>query len=204
MSESIRDTIVPKSDQLNADDLLTGPQVFEVKGWKRGSADQPVCVNIGLSGRPYKPCKSMRRVLTAAWGEFPDAWVGQFIKLYRNPNVEWGGEPVGGIEISNMTGLVEPLKIMLTRSRGKRKPFIVQPLIIEGCPPLKKLTNQERVELIITSLESRGIDEPMKWIGDALKRNAEDVPPADKWTDSDFNNCRNKFTDWNKAERWPK
>lgn len=58
-------TIAPKSDQLNADDLIGGPRTIKVT---RVSAmkepDQPIAIYFeGDNGKPYKPGKSMRRVL---------------------------------------------------------------------------------------------------------------------------------------------
>ena len=40
----LTDTIVPKSDQLNADDLMVGPVVYRVAGVERGDDDQPLVV----------------------------------------------------------------------------------------------------------------------------------------------------------------
>ena len=67
----LTDTIAPTSDQLDAVDLLSGPRTFTIKGVSKGNAEQPV--NIVLFGfpRPWRPGKSMRRVLVACWG--PDA-----------------------------------------------------------------------------------------------------------------------------------
>jgi hypothetical protein len=65
MSEeaSLQDTIVPKSDQLNADDLITGPITVTVEAVKRSpSPEQPIDIYI-TGHRPFRPCKSMRRVL---------------------------------------------------------------------------------------------------------------------------------------------
>ena len=66
-------TIVPKSDQLNAEDLLTGPIVVTVQEVKQGTDDQPVHIVIGDGRQPYKPCKTMRRVLIFVWGDDPAA-----------------------------------------------------------------------------------------------------------------------------------
>ena len=45
--QSLKDTIVPKSDQLNADDLLTGPIVVTVQKVSRGDTkEQPVIIHI--------------------------------------------------------------------------------------------------------------------------------------------------------------
>ena len=94
-------TITPKSDQLNADDFITGPITIKVTAIK-GSSDpqQPVSIYYeGDNGKPYKPCKSMRRVLVSAWGANGLEYVGRSITLYRDDSVLFGGIAVGGIRI---------------------------------------------------------------------------------------------------------
>ena len=127
-------TIIPKSDQMNADDLISGPKTVEIVSVKEGSADQPVNVNyIGGEGKPWKPSKSMRRVLVKAWGDEGDDYVGKKITLFNNPKVRWAGKEEGGIQISHMSGLKDDkaFSMMLTISRGKRELFKVQPLIVK-------------------------------------------------------------------------
>ena len=69
--ESLKDTIVPKSDQLNADDLITGPVTVQITSIKRGNQEQPISIGISGGFQPYKPCKSMRRVMSAfSWSDF--------------------------------------------------------------------------------------------------------------------------------------
>ena len=122
-------TIAPKSDQLNADDLIAGPRTFTIEKVTRGNAEQPVNIHLTESpGRPWKPSKSMRRVLVAAWGADGDQYAGGYVTLYRNPDIKFGGETVGGIEISHMTGIPKPLKLALTVTRGKKRAHTVQPL----------------------------------------------------------------------------
>lgn len=120
--ENLRDTITPKSDQLNADDLLNITRVIRVTAVKRGaSKDQPISIEYaGMDGRPYKPCKSMRRVLLAAWGDDGREWTGRSMKLYTDPEVKFGGVKVGGIRISQLSHIEKEMKIMLTASKGKR------------------------------------------------------------------------------------
>lgn len=125
-------TIVPKSTQLNADDLISGPITVRITAVKAGSAEQPVAIHYGGdNNRPYLPSKSMRRVLVNAWGAEASAYVGRSLKLYRDPNIKFGGEPVGGICISHMSDIPAPVEIALTVTRGKRKPFRVEPLAPE-------------------------------------------------------------------------
>ena len=122
-------TIIPKSDQLNADDLIAGPRTIRITAVSTGSAEQPVTINYeGDNGRPYKPSKSMRRILVAVWGKDSRAYIGQSMTLYRDPTIKFGGETVGGIRISHMTGLDKPMQVALTVTRGKRKPYSVEPL----------------------------------------------------------------------------
>jgi len=122
-------TIVPKSDQVNADDLIAGPVTVTVQEVVAGSAEQPVDVRlVEYPGRAYRPSKSMRRVLVSAWGAEASAYAGRRLTLYRNPDITFGRDRVGGIEISHMSHLDKPLTVALTATRGKRKNFTVQPL----------------------------------------------------------------------------
>ena len=124
------DSIAPKSDQLNADDLMTGPRTFTITEVAKGSAEQPVNVHLAEfpKGRPYKPSKSMRRVMVAAWGKDATQYVGKRLTLYRDPEITFGKDKVGGIRISHMSDLQRPMKIALTVTRGKRAPYVVEPL----------------------------------------------------------------------------
>lgn len=127
--KDLRDTIVPKSDQLNADQLLSGPITITVTGIRRGSADQPIVIGYhGDNGRPYKPCKTMRKVIIFAWGEDGNKWIGRSMTLFNEPSVQFGGIAVGGIRISHMSDIERELKASLTTTRGKKELFIIQKL----------------------------------------------------------------------------
>lgn len=123
-------TISPRSDQLNADDLLSGPVTVSITGVSRGNSEQPV--NIATAefgdGRPFKPCLSMRRVMVSAWGPDASKYVGRRMTLYRDASIRFGPQEVGGIRISHMSHIDAPVKIALTVTRGKRAPFTVEPL----------------------------------------------------------------------------
>lgn len=124
---NLRDTIVPKSDQLNADDLIAGSMTVKITAVKRGDAEQPISIEI-LGQRPYKPCKSMRRVLIAAWGDDGALWVGRAMTLYNDPEVKFGGVKVGGIRISHLSDIPNDLSMSLTATRGKRAEYRVKKL----------------------------------------------------------------------------
>ena len=122
-------SIEPKSDQLNAEDLLTGPRTFTIEKVSAGNSEQPVNVHlVELPGRPYRPSKSMRRLMVAAWGKEANIYAGRRLTLFRNPEIKFGGIEVGGIEISHMSHLDKPLTVPLMVSKGRRKNFTVKPL----------------------------------------------------------------------------
>lgn len=122
-------TIAPKSDQLNADDLIAGPRTFTIEKVTAGSPEQPVNVHlVELPGRPYRPSKTMRRVMVAVWGKEADAYAGRRLTLFRDPSVRFGKDEVGGIKISHMSHMVKPWKGALTATRGKKAVHTVAPL----------------------------------------------------------------------------
>lgn len=131
---NLRDTILPKSDQLNAEQLLGGPMTITVTDVRRGMTDeQPVTIAYeGDNGRPYKPCKSMRKVLVFAWGEDGHQWIGRSMTLFNNPEVMFGGIKVGGIRISHMTDIERDIQLSLTTKRGKKEAFVIHRLQVES------------------------------------------------------------------------
>lgn len=127
----LTDSIAPKSDQMNADDLMSGPRTFTIAEVRKASSpEQPVDVVLVEfpAGRPFKPSKSMRRVMVTAWGKDASTYAGKRLTLYRDPEITFGKDKVGGVRISHMSGLDKPLTLALTVTRGKRTPYVVQPL----------------------------------------------------------------------------
>lgn len=124
-------TIIPKSDQLNSDDLLAGPRTITIREMNVDpGTEQPVKVFFqGDNGKPYLPCKSMRRVMVAIWGPDASIYTGRAMTLFRDPSVTWGGMEVGGIRISHMSHLEAKTVVVLTATKKARKPFTVLPLV---------------------------------------------------------------------------
>lgn len=130
-------TIAPKSDQLNADDLIAGPRTITItRVVAAPSPEQPVAVFFeGDDQKPYRPCKSMRRVMVALWDKDASQYVGRSMRLYRDPKVLWGGMEVGGIRISHMSHIERETTMALTATNKIRKPFTVKPLVVEAPKP---------------------------------------------------------------------
>lgn len=133
----ISQTVAPKSDQLNADDLIGGPRTITVtRVAAMKEPDQPIAIYFeGDGGKPYKPGKSMRRVLLRIWGSDAAAYAGRRMTLYRDDAVQFGGAAVGGIRISHMSGITSAVTMALTVTRASRKPFTVKPLAEERAAP---------------------------------------------------------------------
>jgi hypothetical protein len=118
---NLRDTIVPRSDQLNAEQLLSAPITLTVNNVTRGTADQPVSIHYdGDNGRPYKPCKTMRKLLIFAWGDDGRVWLGRSMTVYNDPDVKFGGVKVGGIRISHLSHIDADFEVALTSTKGKK------------------------------------------------------------------------------------
>ncbi len=131
--------VIPKSDQLNADDLIAGPRTIRIARVSgTGNVDQPVAVHFeGDGGKPFKPCKSMRRVMITAWGADAAQYAGRSMTLYRDPKVAFGGMEVGGIRISHMSHIEKRLDMALTVTKAKRAPYRVEPLAETKTPDIE-------------------------------------------------------------------
>jgi hypothetical protein len=123
-------TILPKSDQLNADDLIGGlTKTVKITKVSGVTGEQPIAIFFeNDNGKPYKPCKSMRRVLVNCWGSDGTKYVGRSMTLYRDEKVIFGGIEVGGLRISHMSDIAMPITMALTANKKSRKPFTVLPL----------------------------------------------------------------------------
>lgn len=151
----ISDTIIAKSDQLNAEDLIGGPITVTITGVKRTTDEQPVAVEISGGHKPWRPCKSMRRLLIMAWPEGaktengetrydPTCWVGRSVTLIRDPNVKWAGELVGGIRVSALSHIKAKFEVALAESKKKKKLVTVDRLEIPaGDKPKTKPSDPE-------------------------------------------------------------
>jgi len=122
-------TIVPKSDQLNAEQLLSGPMTITVSDVRIGNDEQPIIIEYANDGgRPFKPSKTVRKILIFAWGEDGRAWIGRSMTLYNDQSVRFGGMTVGGIRISHLSHIDREISISLTSTKGKKAQHTIHKL----------------------------------------------------------------------------
>jgi hypothetical protein len=126
----------PKSDQINAEDLVGGPMDVTITKVYPGPKGQGAEVEIALKeAKPWRPCKTMVRLLALLWGKDPRAWVGRRLRLWRDPSVLWSGQAEGGIRVSHMSHIDRVHAPVLTESRGKRRPYEVHPMPAAAAAP---------------------------------------------------------------------
>lgn len=139
--------IIPRSDQVNADDFIAGPVTYRIESVEiRPGTEQPVSIRLAGEPRVWRPCKSMSRVLVSAWGPDASVYAGRSLTLYRDPKVKWGGLEVGGIRVSHMSHIERDMMLQLTATKGKRAPHIVKPLPAE-----------------VSNLNQQGRQTPQQW-----------------------------------------
>ena len=139
MTFDISDTLAPKSDQLDAVDLVGAPpRIFTIVKVGKGSSDeQPVQVTLAEFPRVWRPGKSMRRVLASCWGTDASAWAGRRVELFCDEEVTFGSEKVGGIRISRLSDISGPKSVPIIIKKGRSGGYKV------GALP--ELTAEEKV-----------------------------------------------------------
>src|SRR5699024_9458442 len=124
----ISDTILAKSDQINAVDLAV-PVTVTVEGVEVVGGDQPMNIFVtAFPGKAYRPSMSMRRVLVKLWGPKSADYAGRRLTIYNYPFVTWAGKAAGGIRISHVSHFDKTVTMSLALAKGKLAPFTVQPL----------------------------------------------------------------------------
>ena len=131
---TLAEALAPKSDQLNADDLIAGNRILKITAARivKDGRDTRIVLNFeGDNGKPWKPCKTMGRAMVMAWAiTDEEQFVGKSVQVYRDPTVKFGDQgEVGGIRISHMSHIAKPVNIKLTVSQGKKGMFLFHPLV---------------------------------------------------------------------------
>lgn len=141
---TLAEALAPKSDQLNAADLMAGPRTLKITNVRISKEDRATKIVLnfeGDNGKPWKPCKTMGRGMVMAWaiteGNEKD-FIGKSVRVYRDPTVTFGAEgEIGGIRISHLSHIDKPVHAKLMVSKGKYQTFTFAPLPSEVAKPKK-------------------------------------------------------------------
>ncbi len=137
----ITDALAPKSDQLDAVELVA-PRTFTIDhGSKLGRRDDDgqAVVEVKLVDFPrvWRPSKGMLDAIVQAWGTNAKEWAGHQVTLYNDADVTFGKDKVGGVRISAMSGIDKPTTVQIRgRGRGARKlPWRIDPIAAPAPTP---------------------------------------------------------------------
>jgi len=158
----ITETLAPASEQLDAIELVAGPRIFQVERVSKGNPEQPVQVYFVDFPRPWRPSKSMRRVLAACWGVDASQWVGRKCELFFDPEVTFGKDKPGGTRISRLSHIEGPKRIPLLISKGRSGVWTVEPLP-DSAPTSAPAVTDETLADLVGTFRRKETDES-KWL----------------------------------------
>ena len=182
----ISHTLVAKSDQLNAADIIGTEKLLTItKVDVKQGGDQPVTIHYeGENGRPWRPCLTARRILARLWGTDSSKWIGHTVAVHNDASVVYAGEEVGGIRPCAATG-IESLQIIKLKEKRSPKPktFEIKPLRLaktqsaQSAPRVVEFSmdNYERAidKIIATSKTADELEERFDRMQDWRKQAAE-------------------------------
>ena len=160
----ITDALAPKSDQLDAIELVN-PRTFTIdQGSRLGNREGQPVVEIRLVDFPrvWRPSKGMLDAIVAIWGTNAAEWAGQTVTLYNDREVTFGKDKVGGVRISAMSGIDKPTTVQIRgRGQGARKiPWEVQPIATtptpDPTPHLAAITTADTIDTLIAAWNDAG------------------------------------------------
>ena len=123
--------IIAKSDQINADDLISGPRIVTIAAVRISpGTEQPVEMRLEGSDKLFRPCKTVSRVIVGLWGPDASQYVGKSLRLFRDPNVTWAGVKVGGIRIDQASDIDGEKTLVVKESQKASKLHKIKPLKI--------------------------------------------------------------------------
>lgn len=128
---SLLEAAAPKSDQLNACDFLVAARTYTIKDvLVKKDGEQRVSVFFDGVKLPWKPCKSMLRVMMVVWDSVDGKdFIGKKLTLFNDEKVMWAAVAVGGIRISHMSDLPSERTISLRATKKSSVSYTVKPLI---------------------------------------------------------------------------
>ena len=131
--EDMAASIEARSEQIDADNLISGPIDVTIKAVTRGpSNEQPIQIVLQETPLFYRPNKTFRRALIGCFGDDSTNWIGKRLRLARDANVMFGGVKVGGTIVTHAS-VAAPIVLMLSTKRGKKSA-----VSIDVIPPIQK------------------------------------------------------------------
>lgn len=120
------------SDCIVAADLTGGTKIIAITNVVEIGGKDKKKVDIhyeGMDGKPFRPCKSMLRVMCQLW-ETTDGqqFIGRGLELYREENCLYKGEKTPGVRICGMSHIAKPVTVLVQEKRGRGTQYEIRPL----------------------------------------------------------------------------
>lgn len=169
--------LAPKSDQLDAADLIgSPPQIFTITDVSENGAEladqQPVNIRLAEFPRVWRPSKGMLRVLADNWTKEVGIWVGRQVELYGDPEVMFGKEKRGGTRISRLSHIDAPKTTLVNPRGGRNAYWTVKPLPTAAPQP----TSAELAAQVVAALADATTEaEVREWGNRAHARGLLDI-----------------------------
>lgn len=157
-----REFMVIKSDQMNYEDFISGPQAFIITKLGRKMDKGEPRLMVYLSGRektPWIPSKGMVKCLSniSGWGPNLKDWIGRSITLFGEPTVMFGGKELGGIRVSHISHIEEQYVTKISERRGVRTDYLIKPMRELSADPYPQAKFDQALPTIKSKLASREI-----------------------------------------------
>lgn len=156
----VSEVLAPNSQQLDNIELRgKGPQVFTVArvDVRTPGTDQPLIVHLVEFPRPWKPGKTMGRVLAHCWGRESDNWPGKQVELYADESIKFGNETPGGTRISRVSHIDKPQQVPVLLSQGRPGFYKVEPLPESAQQPTPVEPTAEEIAACTDKAELQGM-----------------------------------------------
>ena len=155
---NIREFITIKSDRMNYEDFITGPQSFTIERLGKKNDQGNDRLLIFMKGRPDTPFwvpKGMAKCLAnpSGWGNAPfSEWIGRSMTLFGEPTVVYGGKELGGVRISHISHIDAPYTTKISLRRGVRIDYEIQKMASDL--PVAALYSAEKFDTALPAMLS--------------------------------------------------
>jgi hypothetical protein len=153
----VSDTTEAKSNQLGASDFTGGvTKNIKITKVSRIAESKGLILNYeNENGKPFYPCKTVRRILQHFWTKDAKLWVGKSMTLFCDPEVTYGGEKTGGVRVSHLSDIKKQETISLRKTNKSVASLTIKPLVVAPVTVAAKEVAPVS-EIIIGALESVG------------------------------------------------
>ncbi|WP_296249620.1 hypothetical protein [uncultured Stenotrophomonas sp.] len=162
---------VSGGEHITSDLLAAGPETYTItdvtevtlEGKKRHAVHLAE-----IDGKTWVPALTIIKSLVELWGPSISVWKGQRVTLYRDPDVRMGKQVVGGIRVSQISGIDGKQTVTVKGPMSRPVTYTFEP--VPAASQSVAMISREQWEQITTVAEEKGVTEPLAWAADQVGR----------------------------------